>query len=74
MSTLYEIEDTVLGCLRGETATEILDRFTLQIIRNAEETLALMAVSGVSITKDVLDKMLDNAKKAIEGASHEYTL
>lgn len=60
-----------------ENETEILcllDEFSMQILCDVEETLAIMETKGITITKDILERMLKSAENAIGGEWYEHTL
>lgn len=53
-----------------ESETEILcllNDFSVQVLCDVEETLAIMETKGITITKDILERMLKSAENAIEG-------
>ena len=52
----------------------LLDEFSMQILCDVEETLAIMETKGIPITKDILERMLKSAENAIEGEWYEHTL
>lgn len=60
-----------------ESETEILcllNEFSMQILCDVEETLAIMETKGITITKDILERMLKSAENAIGGEWYEHTL
>ena len=52
----------------------LLNDFSVQVLCDVEETLAVMEVKGIAITKDILERMLKSAENAIEGEWYEHTL
>lgn len=52
----------------------LLDEFSMQILCDVEETLAIMETKGITITKDILERMLKSAENAIGGEWYEHTL
>ena len=52
----------------------LLSDFSVQVLCDVEETLAIMGTKGITITKDILERMLKSAENAIEGEWYEHTL
>lgn len=48
----------------------LLDEFSMQILCDVEETLAIMETKGITITKDILERMLKSAENAIGGEGY----
>ncbi len=45
----------------------LLNDFSVQVLCDVEETLAIMETKGIAITKDVLERMIESAENAIKG-------